>query len=121
MKVKKKIGQTEKSKIRKSKEWNQLRIDVAARFDNKDAITGDKLKPGWNLHHVSQNADEYDDFTIENDFGIPRFLPLNRTTHEMIHSFYRSATRKKNPLNIEKFFNNMIQRLKEMIAMNKND
>lgn len=113
-----KISQKEKSRIRKSKEWAALRDEVAARFNHCDPITGDKLKPGWNLHHVDQDANHYDDFTIEDDFGIPRFLPLNRSTHDMVHSLYRSATRKKNPLLLEKYFGNLLQRLKEMIAIN---
>lgn len=117
--MKNKVTQKDKARIRKSKEWNQLREDVATKFDNKDPITGEPLRKGWNLHHVCQDASKYDDFTLEDDFGIPRFLPLNRTSHDLIHSFYRSATRKKNPRNMEKFFENLLQRLKEMIALNK--
>lgn len=121
MKKPNKVSQRDKASIRKSKKWNQLRIDVAEKFNHKDPITGEPLRTGWNLHHVDQNPDHYADFTLDSPAGIPRFLPLNRTTHEMIHSFYRSMTRKKNPRDMESFFKNMLRRLKEMSAINSED
>lgn len=114
-----KFTQRDKAKIRKSKEWNQLRIDVAAKFNNRDAITGEPLRKMWNLHHMDLDEAHYDDFTMENDFGMDRFIPLNHTTHELLHSLYRSATRKKNPRNMEQFFENLLKRIKEMSALNK--
>lgn len=107
-----------KSKIRKTKEWQQLRQRVAALFDNKDAITNEPLRKGWNLHHVDQDVDHYADFNITTAKGLYRFLPLNRTTHELIHSLYRSKHRKHNPLDIITFFNNMQQRIIEMDIIN---
>lgn len=113
------MTQKDKAKIRKSKEWNQLRIDVAAKFNNRDAITGEPLRKMWNLHHMDMNESHYDDFTVENDIGIDRFIPLNHTTHELLHSLYRSATRKKNPRNMEQFFENLLKRINDMIELNR--
>lgn len=56
---------------------------MAALYGNKDAITGKPLRKSWNLHHLDMSIENYQD--LDED----KFIPLNRTTHELIHSAYR--------------------------------
>lgn len=117
--MKRKLTQKDKARIRKSPEWSQLKIDVAEKFNHKDPITGETLRKGWNLHHLDMSDEHYDDLSIEDPFGNPRFIPLNRSTHDYIHALFRSMTRKKAPRDMEKYFSEMLKYLSLMKLMNK--
>ena len=56
---------------------------MADLYDNKDAITGKPLRKGCNLHHLDMSIENYQDLD-EN-----KFIPLNKTTHEMLHQVFR--------------------------------
>lgn len=72
-----------KAKFRKSPEWKNFRKRMADLYDNKDAITGKPLRKGWNLHHLDMSIENYQD--LDED----KFIPLNKTTHEMLHQAFR--------------------------------
>ena len=72
-----------KSKFRKSPEWKNFRKHMADLYDNKDAITGKPLRKGWNLHHLDMSVENYQD--LDED----KFIPLNKATHELIHTAFR--------------------------------
>lgn len=72
-----------KSKVRQTKEWRQLRIDIEDAYDGLDPITGKKLLKGFNVHHLDMRTEHYDDLNIE------KFRPLNKSTHDAIHWLYR--------------------------------
>lgn len=102
-------SQNIKSNVRKTKEWRQLRIDLAEKWNNCDALTQKRLRIGWNCHHMDMRVDNYGDLRIE------RFLPLNRSSHDLVHVLYRYYV--KDPA--------ILKRLKdildEMVKMNDND
>lgn len=72
-----------KSKFRRSPEWKNFRKRMADLYDNKDAITGKPLRKGWNLHHLDMSIENYQD--LDED----KFIPLNKATHELIHTAFR--------------------------------
>ena len=72
-----------KAKFRRSVEWKNFRKHMAYLYDNKDAITGKPLRKGWNLHHLDMSIDNYQD--LDED----KFIPLNKSTHEMLHQVFR--------------------------------
>lgn len=88
---KKKVTQADKAKIRHSKEWKELREIVADDFDRCDPITLKPLRKGFNCHHMSENPEKYSDFTRTTPDGKYRFLPLNKSQHDLIHVIYRYA------------------------------
>ena len=72
-----------KSKFRRSVEWKNFRNRMADLYDNKDAITGKPLRKGWNLHHLDMSVENYQDLDES------KFIPLNKSTHEMLHQVFR--------------------------------
>lgn len=72
-----------KAKFRRSVEWKNFRKRMADLYDNKDAITGKPLRKGWNLHHLDMSVENYQD--LDED----KYIPLNRATHELIHTAFR--------------------------------
>lgn len=80
----------ERNKFRKTKQWLDFRKQMAALYGNKDAITGDKLRKGWNLHHMDQCEDNYQVLNPDH------FLPLNKGTHELLHRMYTFIVKAKN-------------------------
>lgn len=71
------MTQKEKTKFRTTAKWKRFRVYIKKKYDNKDAITGKPLYKGWNLHHLQES--KYDDLSEE------KFLPLNKTTHKVVH------------------------------------
>lgn len=86
-------NQYKKAMVRKTPAWKQLRVDINDKYDGKDALTLKKLLLGWNVHHLDSNVDRYDDLTIE------KFRPLNKSSHELVHTIYRYYRKDKEVLN----------------------
>lgn len=73
----------EKAEFRKTKKWKDFRKRIAEKYNNRDAITGEKLRKGWNLHHMDLNKDNYIDLTDET-----HFIPLNKGSHKKLHEMF---------------------------------
>lgn len=73
----------ERSAFRRTKQWLDFRKKMYDKYEGKDAITGEKLRKGWNLHHMDLNKDNYTDLSNEDNF-----LPLNKGTHDKLHAIY---------------------------------
>lgn len=74
--------QKEKSRVRKTKAWRELKDLVTERYYGLDPITKAPLRKGWNLHHCDLRKENYADLNPE------KFLPLNEKTHEFVHWLY---------------------------------
>ena len=85
-------NQYKKAMVRKTPEWRQLRTDIADEYDNKDAITLKPLRTGWNCHHLDMDVENYDDLSIE------RCRPLNKSSHDLVHTLYRYYEKDKTVL-----------------------
>lgn len=77
------MTQKDKSKFRQTKQWKEFRKKIAAKFDNRDAITGKKLYKGFILHHLDLNPENYDVLDENN------FIPVNKATHDCLHFLVR--------------------------------
>lgn len=73
-----------KKKVRQSKEWRQLRIDIQSEYNNTDPITLRPLRKGFNVHHLDESVDNYDKLEDHS-----KFIPLNKATHELIHTLFK--------------------------------
>lgn len=73
----------ERNDFRRTKQWKDFREKMSVKFDGKDAITGEKLRKGWNLHHMDLDKEHYADLSDES-----MFIPLNKGTHEKLHEMY---------------------------------
>lgn len=58
MKNNKSMGKNQyiKKKVRQSKEWKQLRIDIKEEYDNTDPVTLKPLRVGFNVHHLDERS-----------------------------------------------------------------
>lgn len=81
-----------KDKVRRSKEWKELRKKIQSQYNGKDPITNSKLYTGFNVHHLDMSVENYDNLSME------RFVPLNKMTHDTIHFLYRYYRKDKNIL-----------------------
>ena len=81
-----------KDKVRRSKEWKELRKKIQSQYNGKDPITNSNLYKGFNVHHLDMSVENYDNLSIE------RFVPLNKMTHDTIHFLYRYYIKEKNIL-----------------------
>lgn len=88
-----------KDKVRRSKEWKELRKKIQSQYNGKDPITNSNLYKGFNVHHLDMSIENYDNLSIE------RFVPLNKKTHDMIHFLYRYYLNDKN----------ILERIKELL------
>lgn len=79
-----------KAKFRTTKKWKEFREDMKKLYNNRDAITGEKLHKGWQLHHLDLNEDNYTNLNPE------KFIPLNAGTHELLHRNYTFIVKAKN-------------------------
>lgn len=111
----------ERSKIRQTGGWKELRRQVASLFENRDPITNDPLKRGWNLHHMDLSPENYSNFAIMDSANRRRFLPLNKTTHKLLHSIYRAVHRKKRPMDLQLFLVNLQKYVDEMGDINRKE
>lgn len=57
---KKSLGKNQyiKKKVRQSKAWKQLRIDIQEEYGNTDPITLKPLRKGFNVHHLDERSGE---------------------------------------------------------------
>lgn len=110
--MKKKINQQDKAKIRHTPEWNELRETVSDNFNRLDPISLKPLRKGWTLHHMSQDANNYADFTETDADGNYRFLPLNKQQHELLHVLYRYASKDT------EYIERLLKYLRMMIELN---
>ena len=72
-----------KAKFRQSKEWKEFRKRIFEKQNGKDIITGKKLYKGYNVHHLSMDAETYDKLIEEN------FIAVNKQTHDALHFLFR--------------------------------
>lgn len=72
---------SKKDKVRKSKEWKELR-ELKLKEQKLDPITGKKILKGANCHHKCLDVEQYDNLSPE------RFVLLNRQTHRVLHWVY---------------------------------
>lgn len=75
-----------KQKVRRSKEWAELRQIVFDRQEGKDYLTRKPLLKGWNVHHIyfkGYSDDYYDDLNPD------RFVGMNKGTHNIYHEVER--------------------------------
>lgn len=71
---------TDKERVRKSKEWKQLRDTIYKTQHGLDFITGKPLRNGWQCHHL--NPKEY------GNLEPVLFVGLNKYTHKLIHLLF---------------------------------
>lgn len=74
--------QKEKSRVRQTKAWRQLKDTVIERYWGLDPVTKAPLRKRWNLHHCDLRKEHYADLSPE------KFFPLNEKTHEFVHWLY---------------------------------
>lgn len=77
-----KVTQKSKTKFRKSAKWLKFRAFKKKDQGGKDAITGGPLRAGFQVHHMDQDGDDYEDLSNPENF-----LALNRYTHKLLHYF----------------------------------
>lgn len=94
-------NQYKKAMVRKTPAWRQLRTDIVEEYNNKDALTLKPLRLGFNVHHLDMNVDRYDDLSIE------KFRPLNKASHDVVHTLYRYYEKDET----------ILERLKEILDM----
>ena len=82
-------AQIRKRKVRASAEWAELRDQVYEMQNGIDPITLTPLVRGWNLHHMDQREENYDNLDPE------RFLAVSHTHHEFLHWAYNIYKRTK--------------------------
>lgn len=80
--AKQKELQKSKTKFRRSAKWLKFRAFKKKEQGNKDAITGSPLRAGFQVHHMNQNEETYEDLSDPENF-----LALNRYTHKLLHYF----------------------------------
>lgn len=80
------MTETEKKKraFRASKKWKSFRHEKVVECGGKDVITGNKLRKGFELHHM-----DLDDSRYENLDNAENFVPINSMTHKCVHWLYR--------------------------------
>lgn len=69
-----------KKEFRQTKEWKAFREQMKER--KVDALTLQKLRKGWNLHHLDLNALHYGDLSEH------KFECLNNKSHDLVHFLY---------------------------------
>ena len=77
------MNKAERAAFRKSRKWKEFRAQCRL-HTNKDFITKDPLGKDWNLHHLDLCVQRYDHID-----DMSRFMPLNKETHETIHTLFK--------------------------------
>lgn len=86
-------NQRSKSKFRRTGKWLKFRAFKKKEQENKDAITLAPLHSGFQIHHIDQNEEKYEDLSkIEN------FVALNRYSHKLLHYIFTYYKRDRNVL-----------------------
>lgn len=101
--------QKSKRKFRQSKEWKSFRQVMKKKCGGMDAITGHKLRKGYQVHH--RNLDETKYAELEED----NFICCNNLTHKVLHWLYTYY--KKDPAIIDRLKNEM----EKTVAINQAD
>lgn len=87
------MNAAEKKKFRHSDEWKNFRQKMRRMFYKTDPITLEPLMRDWELHHMCLDSSQYTDLS-----NTSRFKPLNKKTHEAIHTLYRIYKKDKGVL-----------------------
>lgn len=77
------MNKIQRSDFRNSEKWHAFRAKCRL-HTSKDFITKEPLAADWNLHHLDMNVNRYDHIQ-----DIYKFMPLNKETHQLIHTLYR--------------------------------
>ncbi len=88
-----KATQKSKTKFRRSAKWLKFRAFKKKEQDGKDVITGGPLRAGFQVHHMNQNEETYEDLSNPENF-----LALNRYTHKLLHYFLTYYKKDRNVL-----------------------
>jgi 5-methylcytosine-specific restriction endonuclease McrA len=73
-----------KTKIRKTKEWQELRKKIFERQNGICPFCGNKLFKGYNIHHKEDRLDTYGNFSNLNNF-----VALHKDCHRILESLHR--------------------------------
>ena len=76
-------GQRSKSKFRRSGKWLKFRAYKKKEQGNKDALTQAPLHSGFQVHHMNQHEEDYEDLSDPENF-----VALNRYSHKLLHYFF---------------------------------
>ena len=71
-----------KKQFRQTKEWKCFREQMKEKKGGRDALTLQKLRKGWNLHHCDLDAANYR--VLEES----RFECLNNKSHDVVHFLF---------------------------------
>lgn len=93
----------DKSDVRKTKEWLELKCYVYHRQNGLDPFTGSKITKMANLHHINFHDSDYGDFNSDN------FILLNTTSHRVLH-FLMAAMHKLGPDTVLDFIKEMYRK-----------
>ena len=77
-------AQSEKTKFRRSSKWLRFRKSMKAE-QKFDPVTGSRLGPTCNVHHLDLNEDNYKDLGNRENF-----VCLNTQTHEVVHWLWQA-------------------------------
>lgn len=95
------LNQQEKAKFRETSVWKEFRKKFSGK---QDPITLKKLPKRYNLHHMNLNSCFYTELKESN------FVPLNGTTHDIVHFLYGYYRKDKNVLKrLKKILDKMIE------------
>jgi len=83
------VNQSEKSKFRETTVWKEFRKKFVGK---QDPITLKKLPKRFNLHHMNLCPLDYTELKMDS------FVPLNGTTHDLVHYLYGYYRKDKNVL-----------------------
>lgn len=81
----------DKTEVRQTKEWLELKCYCYHRQDGKDPISGKALNKNANCHHLDYCEDNYGNFNSDN------FVMLNITSHRCVHYILSCMHNSKDP------------------------
>ena len=99
--------QRAKRRYRQSKRWKTWRHDIHVKYHGIDPITKKKLLKGSECHHLCLDESKYQELD-EN-----MYIPLNKTTHKMVHWAYMYYSKDPDFINRLKYW------LDRMVEINK--
>ncbi len=86
-------SQRSKSKFRRTGKWLKFRAFKKKEQGNKDAITLAPLHSGFQIHHIDQNEEKYEDLS-----NLENFVALNRYSHKLLHYLFTYYKKDRNVL-----------------------
>lgn len=84
-------NQSWKKRFRQTKRWKEFRKRMKER-DQTDFVTGAKLTPLFNLHHLRMTSKEEEYCDISNE---DNFICLNQLTHKCLHFLWGKDWKKR--------------------------